>query len=129
MLGMKDYKINNSDAPSWKRVVTRVDCRWHSKTLLLHGLKNDSTKYNPLRGGIYVGKKNIRTIVVMFALLVAFSYLILFSSPILSFQIFNQVLLRQIIQVSFRYNKYTISYLLAPYLNFITNEIGFEEDN
>ncbi|CAI8590990.1 unnamed protein product [Vicia faba] len=56
MLGTKDYKI------------TSVDCRWHSKTLLLQGLKNDYPKYNNIRG-FYVGKKNIRTIVLMFGLL------------------------------------------------------------
>jgi hypothetical protein len=66
MLGMKDYKINN-DPLSWKRM-TSVDCRWNSKTLVLHGLKSDSTKYNSIRG-FYVGKKNIRTIVLMFGLL------------------------------------------------------------
>ncbi|WJX22458.1 hypothetical protein P8452_11762 [Trifolium repens] len=67
MLGMKDYKITNNDPLSWKRM-TSVDCRWNSKTLVLHGLKSDSTKYNSIRG-FYVGKKNIRTIVLMFGLL------------------------------------------------------------
>ncbi|XP_027338514.1 O-fucosyltransferase 8-like isoform X2 [Abrus precatorius] len=67
ILGMKDYKITSSDPPSWKRM-TGVDCRWHSKTLLLHGLKSDSSKCNSCRG-LYVGKKHIRAIVVMFGLL------------------------------------------------------------
>lgn len=41
---------------------------WHSKTLLLHGLKSDSSKCSYCRG-LYVGKKHIRAIVVMFGLL------------------------------------------------------------
>ncbi|KAJ1414141.1 putative O-fucosyltransferase, plant [Sesbania bispinosa] len=82
ILGMKDYKITSSDAhaPSWKRMAG-VDCRWHSKTLLLHGLKNDSSKYNSLRG-LYVGKKHIKTIAVMVGLL---GCLFLLDSLILSF--------------------------------------------
>lgn len=85
--GMKDYKITSSDVPpSWKRVAG-VDCRWHSKTLLLHGLKNDSSKYNSLRG-IYVGKKHIRTIVKMFGLL---GCLFLLDSLIISFFEFSNL--------------------------------------
>jgi hypothetical protein len=80
MLGMKDYKITNNDPLSWKRM-TSVDCRWNSKTLVLHGLKSDSTKYNSIRG-FYVGKKNIRTIVLMFGLL---SCLFLLDSIFISF--------------------------------------------
>lgn len=66
ILGMKDYKITSND------------CRWHSKTLLLHGLKNDSSKYNSIR----IGKKNIKTIVVMFGLL---GCLFLLDSLLISF--------------------------------------------
>lgn len=68
---MKEYNLyritSSSDPPpSWKRM-KRVDCRWHSKTLLLDGLKS-SSKHNSCRG-LYVGKKHIRTIVVTFGLL------------------------------------------------------------
>ncbi|XP_061342690.1 O-fucosyltransferase 8 [Gastrolobium bilobum] len=65
--GMNDYKITSCDPPSWKRM-TGVDYRWHSKTLLLHELKSDSSKYNSCKG-LYVGKKHIRTIALMFGLL------------------------------------------------------------
>ncbi|QCD76871.1 O-fucosyltransferase [Vigna unguiculata] len=54
---------------------------WHSKTLLLQGLKSDSSKCNSCRG-IYVGKKHIRAIVVMFGLL---GCLFLLDSLIISF--------------------------------------------
>ncbi|KAK7306517.1 hypothetical protein VNO77_44464 [Canavalia gladiata] len=80
ILGMKDYKITSSDTPSWKRM-TGVDCRWHSKTLFLHGLKSYSSKCNSCRG-LYVGKKHIRAIVVMFGLL---GCLFLLDSLIISF--------------------------------------------
>lgn len=87
MLGMnKDYKITSNDPPSWKRM-TAVDCRWHSKTLLLHGLKNDSSKYNTIKG-FYVGKKNIRTIVLMFGLL---GCLFLLDSIFISFFEFENI--------------------------------------
>ncbi|KAK7302962.1 hypothetical protein RJT34_13859 [Clitoria ternatea] len=80
ILGMKDYKLTSSDTPSWKRM-TGVDYRWHSKTLLLHGLKTDSSKCNSCRG-LYVGKKHIRTIVVMFGFL---GSLFLLDSLVISF--------------------------------------------
>jgi len=54
---------------------------WHSKTLLLQGLKSDSSKCNYCRG-LYVGKKHIRAIVVMFGLL---GCLFLLDSLIISF--------------------------------------------
>ena len=72
-LGMKVYKIRCSDPRSWRRM-SGLDCRWNSKTLLLHGLKSDASKYSSCRG-LYAGKKhlwlqkNIRTIALMFGLL------------------------------------------------------------
>ncbi|KAG4971372.1 hypothetical protein JHK85_037793 [Glycine max] len=54
---------------------------WHSKTLLLHGLKSDSSKCSYCRG-LYVGKKHIRAIVVMFGLL---GCLFLLDSLIISY--------------------------------------------
>lgn len=70
--GMKDYQIRCSE--NWRRV-TGGDCRWSSKTLLLHGLRSDySSKYSSCRG-LYVGKKHLwlqkhmRTILVMFGLM------------------------------------------------------------
>jgi len=86
LLGMKDYKITSNDPPSWKRM-TAVDCRWHSKTFLLHGLKNDSSKYNSIKG-FYVGKKNIRTIVLMLGLL---GCLFLLDSIFISFFEFENI--------------------------------------
>jgi hypothetical protein len=99
MLGMKDYKITNNDPLSWKRM-TSVDCRWNSKTLVLHGLKSDSTKYN----SIMLGKRTLELLFSCLVCYVAFSFLILFSYLFLSLKIFNQVQ-PQIIQVSFRYNQ------------------------
>lgn len=90
--GMKDHKITSSDPPSWKRV-NGVDCRWHSKTLLLHGLRSDSSKYNSCRG-LYVGKKHlwlqkhIKTIAVMFGLLAC---LFLLDSLVISFSEFENL--------------------------------------
>lgn len=78
-----------------------------------------------LLGGYMLGKSTSGPLLKCLDCWVAFSFLILLSSPFLSFQIFNPVQ-PQIIQVSFRYyNKYTISCLLAvaPYLNLYVHSI------
>ncbi|KAI4332537.1 hypothetical protein L6164_017439 [Bauhinia variegata] len=88
-LGMKDYQKrggSGNDPPSWRRI-TGNDCRWNSKSLLLHGLKSDSSKYSSCKG-LYVGKKDlwlqkhIRTIAVMFGLM---GFLFLLDSLMVSF--------------------------------------------
>ncbi|KAI9120811.1 hypothetical protein K1719_007844 [Acacia pycnantha] len=80
---MKDYQNRSSE--KWRRM-TGGDSRWNSKTLLLHGLRSDSSKYGSCRG-IYVGKKHLwlqkhlRTILVMFGFM---SCLLLLDSLMVS---------------------------------------------
>ncbi|XP_054793698.1 O-fucosyltransferase 8-like isoform X1 [Prosopis cineraria] len=84
--GMKDnYQTRCSD--NWRRMAGGDHCRWNSKTLLLHGLRSDSSKYGSCRG-IYVGKKHLwlqkhlRTILVMFGFM---SCLLFLDSLMVSF--------------------------------------------
>ncbi|XWS18524.1 hypothetical protein CRYUN_Cryun32bG0051300 [Craigia yunnanensis] len=81
---MKDY-IRSSDSlgandPSFGRRILGGDNYWNSKVVLLHGLKDDSGKFNPCKGG-YVGKRhtwfrqNVKFIAFMFVLM-AFLFLL-----------------------------------------------------
>ncbi|RDX82358.1 hypothetical protein CR513_36867, partial [Mucuna pruriens] len=131
VMGMKDYKITSSDPPSWKRVTGGVDCRWHSKTLLLHGLKSDSSKCNACRG-LYVGKKHIRAIVVMFGLL---GCLFLLDSLIISFFEFTNLQPgtasnhSSVFQGrdSYMYNKQSPVYMYGRLLNLASSDLAEKE--
>ena len=74
------------DHNSWRRLAGG-DCRLNSKTLFLHGLKSDSSKYSSCRG-LYAGKKHlllqkhVGTIAVMFGLM---GCLFLLDSVVVSF--------------------------------------------
>ncbi|KAK7844991.1 o-fucosyltransferase 8 [Quercus suber] len=60
---MKEYQFRCPDTlpgsdPSIGRRISCGDNHWNSKTVLLHGWKNDPAKYNASKG-VYVGKKNL----------------------------------------------------------------------
>lgn len=60
---MKEYQFRCPDTlpgndPSIGRRNSWGDNHWNSKTVLLHGWKNDPAKYNAPKG-VYVGKKNL----------------------------------------------------------------------
>ncbi|KAL4627165.1 hypothetical protein ACB092_05G148300 [Castanea dentata] len=60
---MKEYQFRCPDTlpgndPSIGRRISWGDNHWNSKTVLLHGWKNDPAKYNASKG-VYVGKKNL----------------------------------------------------------------------
>ncbi|XVE88224.1 hypothetical protein DITRI_Ditri19aG0051700 [Diplodiscus trichospermus] len=82
---MKDYYIRNSDSlgssdPSIGRRILGADNYWNSKVVLLHGMKNDSGKFNPCKS-VHVGKRHlwfrrhVKSIAFMFVLM-AFLFLL-----------------------------------------------------
>ncbi|TKY71855.1 GDP-fucose protein O-fucosyltransferase [Spatholobus suberectus] len=131
VMGVKDYKIASSDPPSWKRMTGGVDCRWHSKTLLLHGLKSDSSKCNSCRG-LYVGKKHIRAIAVLFGLL---GCLFLLDSLIISFFEFTNLQPSTALnnsgvfqgRDSYIYNKQLPVYMYGRLLNLASSALAEKE--
>ncbi|KAJ7947103.1 O-fucosyltransferase [Quillaja saponaria] len=89
---MKDYQtryqdilLGGSDPATWRRM-TGSDYRWNSKTLLLHGLKSDCSKYSAGKG-LHGGKRNLwfrkhmRSIAFMFGLM---GFLFLLDSLLVS---------------------------------------------
>ena len=88
---MKDYHFRSSDSlgssdPSIGRRILGADNYWNSKVVLLHGLKDDSGKFNHFKG-VYVGKRhswfhrNVKPISFMFFLM---AFLFLLDSLIVS---------------------------------------------
>ncbi|XP_062160984.1 O-fucosyltransferase 8 isoform X2 [Alnus glutinosa] len=78
-LGMKDYQFRCPETlpgsdPSLGRRMSWGDNHWNPKTVLFHGLKNDSAKYSAFKG-VYVGKRHlwlrkyVRSIAFMFGLM------------------------------------------------------------
>ncbi|KAJ7947110.1 O-fucosyltransferase [Quillaja saponaria] len=77
---MKDYQIRYQDIllggsdPATGRRMIGSDYRWNSKTLLIHGLKSDCSKYSAGKG-LHGGKRNLwfrkhmRSIAFMFQLM------------------------------------------------------------
>lgn len=78
-LGMKDYQFRYPETlpgsdPSIGRRMSWGENHWNPKTVLLHGLKNDSAKYSAFKG-VYIGKRHlwlrkyVRSIAFMFGLM------------------------------------------------------------